>query len=345
MNQLFNRQSKIISIWLALMCLAIIIMIFIGGLTRLTESGLSITEWNPVSGIIPPMDDVAWGVEFNKYKKSPEFLKRNLGINLQEFKSIYLLEFFHRIAGRLVGLFFIVPLLFFIFKGCLNRKEIKIYLFAFVLLCAQGVMGWYMVKSGLVSNPYVSHYRLAVHLMLAVFLYIIMFWQLMENSFDLMLTPPETNFHFVYFWCIISIILALVQMMLGAFVAGLDAGLVYNSFPMMGDGFIPHEIYINGFSLASFDDPVFVQFIHRITAYILVISICIFCFHAVRIGNGKLTKVAIYALFILILQISLGVSVLIYSVPVALALVHQLCAILLLSYLLWAYFLIKNSTM
>lgn len=344
MNQFFNRQNNAVSIWLMLMCFVVIAMIFIGGLTRLTESGLSITEWNPISGIIPPMDDSSWSAEFDKYKKSPEYVKRNSGMNLEEFKSIYLLEFVHRVAGRVTSLLYVLPLIFFIFKGCFNSRETKLYIFALAILCMQGIMGWYMVQSGLVSNPYVSHYRLAAHLMLAVFLYMILFWQLMNNSFDLMLLPSDTNFRFVYFWCVVSIVLVLVQIILGAFVAGLDAGLVYNSFPMMGDGFIPHEIYTTGVSLASFDDPVFVQFIHRMTAYVLVVSVCVFCFYAMRLGNSKLTKVVASALFVLVLQISLGVSVLIYSVPVTLALIHQFCAILLLSYLLWACFLIKNST-
>lgn len=344
MQQIFHKERKSISIWLSLMCLAIIGMIFIGGLTRLTESGLSITEWNPVSGVVPPRDDASWNIEFDKYKKSPEYLKRNMGMEIDEFKSIYLLEFFHRIAGRLVGLLYVLPLVFFAFKGYFSRREMQVYVTGFALLAAQGVMGWYMVKSGLVSNPYVSHYRLAMHLMLAVILYIIMFWQLMKNSFDLMLLPSSAKTYLASFWCGLSILLVLAQIMLGGFVAGLDAGLVYNSFPMMGDSFVPHEVYVSALSLSSFEDPVFVQFIHRMMAYVLVISVSVFCYFAFKVQNSKLTKSAIYSLLVLLIQISLGVSVLIYSVPTALALVHQICAIALLSCLLWAWFLIKNST-
>ena len=343
MNQLYNGRNTAISIWLGFMCLAVIIMIFIGGLTRLTESGLSITEWNPISGIIPPTDDSSWNIEFDKYKQSPEYIKHNVGMELEEFKSIYLLEFIHRIAGRVISLLYILPLMIFLIIGSLRVKDAGIYIIALVLLAMQGVMGWYMVKSGLVSNPYISHYRLAAHLMFAVFLYIIMFWQFMKNSFDIMLVSSKTKLSRVSFWCFISIILLLIQIMLGAFVAGLDAGLVYNSFPLMGESFIPYELSETSISLASFGDPVFVQFAHRIAAYILFVVICIFSVQALRFCNKKLSRVIIYVFLTLILQISLGIVTLTHNVLVPFALLHQFGAMLLLSCLLWACFLIKSS--
>tara|TARA_B110000503_G_C7162778_1_gene420462 strand:- start:1227 stop:2264 length:1038 start_codon:yes stop_codon:yes gene_type:complete len=343
MNQLYNGRNTAISIWLGFMCLAVIIMIFIGGLTRLTESGLSITEWNPISGIIPPTDDSSWNIEFDKYKQSPEYIKRNVGMDLEEFKSIYLLEFIHRIAGRVISLLYILPLMIFLIIGSLRVKDAGIYIIALVLLAMQGVMGWYMVKSGLVSNPYISHYRLAAHLMFAVFLYIIMFWQFMKNSFDIMLVSSKTKLSQVSFWCFMSIILLLIQIMLGAFVAGLDAGLVYNSFPLMGESFIPYELSETSISLASFGDPVFVQFAHRIAAYILFVVICIFSVQALRFCNKKLSRVIIYVFLTLILQISLGIVTLTHNVLVPFALLHQFGAMLLLSCLLWACFLIKSS--
>jgi len=343
MTQLYSKRNTAISIWLGLMCLAVVVMIFIGGLTRLTESGLSITEWNPVSGIVPPTDESSWNIEFDKYKKSPEYIQHNVGMDLAEFKSIYLLEFIHRIAGRVTSLLYVLPLIFFLSRGSIRRRDSGVYIFALLLLAMQGVMGWYMVKSGLVSNPYVSHYRLAAHLMLAVFLYIIMFWQLMKHSFDIMLMPSETKSCRVSCWCFFSIVLLLVQIMLGAFVAGLDAGLVYNEFPMMGENFIPHEVSEASLSFASWGEPVFIQFVHRIIAYILLVVICVFCLRAMRLKNSKLSRVALYVFLALILQISLGVVTLIYNVPVALALLHQFGAVIVLSCLLWAYFLIKSS--
>ncbi len=356
MHLAYNKHNKsainAVSIWLFIMCLALLAMIFIGGLTRLTESGLSMTDWNPVSGIIPPQDEIGWNIEFDKYKQSPEYIHHNFGMSLQEFKSIYWLEFIHRIAGRIIGLIYILPLTFFLIRGHILGKDVRTYIGASVLLAMQGLMGWYMVKSGLISNPYVSHYRLAAHLMIAVFLYIIIFWQLLKNSCDIMLAPLAAKLSKLSFWCFVCIILLLIQIMLGGFVAGLKAGLIYNNFPMMGDSFIPHEIYesklslsniFSFFSLANFSDPVFVQFIHRIIAYILFSTICVFCLYAVRFKNKKLSYVALYVFLAMILQITLGVLTLIYRVPLSFALLHQLGAIILLSFLLWAYFLIKNS--
>lgn len=344
MNHLYNKQNATLSIWLGLMCCAIIAMIFIGGLTRLTESGLSITEWNPVSGVLPPMNTESWNVEFDKYKKSPEYLKHNNNMGLEEFKSIYLLEFIHRIAGRIISLLYLLPLIFFYFKGIIKNKDLKIYLFALILLGLQGFMGWYMVQSGLISNPYVSHYRLASHLMLAVFLYIIIFWQMMKNSFDIMLVSVDNKLSSLKYLCLFSILILLIQITFGAFVAGLHAGLVYNNFPMMGDSFIPSEILLSNISIASFRDPIFVQFIHRITAYLLFAIISIFCIFGIKLGNNKLKRVIIYIFLALLFQIFLGVLTLIYFVPVSLALIHQFGAILLLSCLLWAYFLIKSCS-
>ncbi|CAN0596968.1 unnamed protein product, partial [Ectocarpus sp. 12 AP-2014] len=286
MQHLSNR-NKFVSIWLFAMCIAVIFIIFIGGLTRLTDSGLSITEWNPVTGVLPPLDSESWKTEFGKYQQSPEYIKYNSGMSLDEFKPIYLLEFYHRIAGRLTALLYLIPLIFFITTGKINKDDLGIYVLALILLACQGVMGWYMVKSGLISDPHVSHYRLAAHLLLAVFLYIILFWQLMKNLFDPLLLPGDISVTLQKFWCFVSIALLLVQIVFGAFVAGLDAGLVYNSFPLMGDSFIPHEVSELTFSTYSFSEPVFIQFIHRILAYILFIVITIFCFSSLKLKNNK----------------------------------------------------------
>jgi heme a synthase len=337
-----SGKSKLISLWLTTMCIAIIFMIFIGGLTRLTDSGLSITEWNPISGIMPPLDGASWDIEFDKYKHSPEYIHYNSDMSLEEFKSIYLLEFFHRIAGRLTSLLYLVPLLLFLFMGFIRIKESVPYFFALILLAAQGAMGWYMVKSGLVSDPHVSHFRLSAHLMLAVFLYIIIFWQLMKNSFDNMLLPSGTSIWAQKFWCLISIILILFQMMLGAFVAGIDGGLVYNSFPLMGDSFVPYEITESSISFASFSDPVFVQFAHRIVAYILFIVITIFCFSSLKLKNNKFSKSVFYVFVSLFLQMLAGIVTILYIVPIPIALIHQFGAMVLLSCLLWSYFLLRS---
>ncbi|MDG1436733.1 MAG: COX15/CtaA family protein [Rickettsiaceae bacterium] len=342
MQNFENQRNRSIVIWLGLMCIAIVTMIFIGGLTRLTESGLSITEWNPISGVIPPLTEADWQIEFDKYKKSPEYLKHNLGMNVSEFKDIYLLEFIHRIAGRITGLLYILPLMFFFIRGYIKKPESYIYILATALLGMQGFMGWYMVKSGLVSDPHVSHYRLAAHLMFAVFLYIIMFWQMMRHCVSRRVTSSNINIRPIYNWCLLSIVLLLVQMMLGAFVAGLDAGLLYNDFPMMGDRFVPYELLSNSLSFASLEDTVFIQFIHRIMAYILVLVVGIFSWKSISFGDRNLTISTWFVLAAVILQMCLGIMTLLYQVPIILAILHQLGAVLLLSCLLRAFFLIKS---
>ena len=338
-----SSSNRFVSIWLFAMCIAVIFMIFIGGLTRLTDSGLSITEWNPVSGILPPLDQKSWEIEFGKYKQSPEYIKYNSGMSLEEFKSIYLLEFYHRIAGRVTSLLYLIPLVFFIVTGRINLKDSGVYILALILLACQGVMGWYMVKSGLISDPHVSHYRLAAHLMLAVFLYIILFWQLMKSSFDQILLPSDVSVVNQKFWCFVSIILLLIQMVFGAFVAGLDAGLVYNSFPLMGDSFIPHEVSDLSFAIASFSEPVFIQFMHRILAYILFIVITIFCFSSLKLKSNKFSTSIFYVVIALFIQMLAGIVTILYMVPIPVALLHQFGAIFLLSCLLWSCFLLVSA--
>lgn len=342
-NPLYTGRDRLVSTWLGIMCFAIICMIFIGGLTRLTHSGLSITEWNPISGILPPLNETAWQNEFNKYKESPEYLSFNLGMNLSEFKPLYLIEFIHRIAGRITGLIYIVPLIFFLITKRIRGIEIAIHILVTALFMTQGAIGWYMVKSGLLNSPHVSHYRLAMHLSLAVIMYSILFWQLMKNSFDILLIPPSQKILPAKILLIISLTILFTQIIFGAFVAGLNAGLVYNSFPYMGDSFIPHEIYFNQISLQSFGEPVFVQFLHRTTAYALGIALITTCLYLYKMNNMKLNKCASYILFSVAFQILAGIITLIYVVPITAALVHQVGAVLLLSTTLWGLFLIKSA--
>lgn len=338
-----QQGNSILRAWLKLMCFAIILMIFIGGLTRLKDSGLSITEWNPVSGVLPPYNNDLWDIEFEKYKHSPEYIKHNMGMTIDEFKPIYLLEFFHRLAGRITFLLYIIPLIIFSFIGFIKKGELKIYIFALFLLVMQGVAGWYMVKSGLISTPYVSHYRLALHLILAIFLYITIFWQLMKNSCDIILMSPEPVINKLSFWCLLSIFILLIQIILGAFVAGLKAGYVYNDFPMMGDYFIPHEIYKMSFNIDILSEPIFIQFIHRITAYLLLIVICIFYAYGIYLQNKKFLRIMNFVMFAVILQVILGIATLLSNVTIELALMHQLGAVILLSYLLKACFVLHHN--
>ncbi|NRB10881.1 MAG: COX15/CtaA family protein [Rickettsiaceae bacterium] len=343
MIRLYNKKNLALAIWLSLICMAVIIMIFVGGLTRLTDSGLSITEWKPISGIIPPLNADAWMHEFASYKESPEYKVYNYDMLLNEFKAIFWLEFIHRILGRLTVLLYIIPLMFFWFFNKIKKKNYFTYVGVFGLFLLQGFMGWYMVKSGLVNKPDVSHYRLAMHLLLAVFIYSILFWQLMQEYFDIILIAKITVLRLPAILLIAAIILVICQIIIGAFVAGLDAGLVYNQFPLMGNSIIPEEFATWSFSLQLFADPIFVQFLHRIVAAIILLQIIITAISMFGIDNNKLKRVAIYICLSLLLQIILGIITLIYQVPIAFALLHQLGSILLLSMLLWGLFLVKNA--
>ena len=335
-----SNRNKIISIWLGIMCFCVVLMIFVGGVTRLTKSGLSITEWKPVSGIVPPLNIEEWNLEFDKYKNSPEYQKINYDLNFAEFKTIYLIEFIHRILGRLVGLIFIIPLIVFSLNGFIAPREYPIYFVGVILFFAQGLMGWYMVKSGLISDPHVCHFRLAAHLFLAVMLYTLFFRQYLKNKGYILLIPSATDVSYLRKWCIMAIIVLLIQIIFGAFVAGLNAGHIYNEFPYMGGALIPYEIKVAGISLKSFMDPVFVQFIHRMCAYLLSFIIIIICIKGLKINNKQFSLVIAYIFAILIIQVLVGILTLLYNVPIELALFHQFGAICLLSSLLTAYTLL-----
>lgn len=335
--------QMLMSRWLNICCLMVVFLILLGGLTRLTDSGLSIVEWKPVSGVIPPLGLDDWEIEFSKYQQSPEYQKKNTTMTLSEFKFIFWLEFFHRLAGRVVGLFYLLPFLYFLATGQIAKKSISTYFIILLLFCAQGFMGWYMVKSGLISEPNVSHVRLALHLIIATIIYTLLFYQLMKNSFDILIISPQVKLDSAKCYSIIAITLVYIQIFLGGLVAGLDAGLVYNSFPLMGVSFIPDEITLQSLSISSLNDAVFVQFIHRMGAYAVCISVICLVISLFRVEHPKLRRVAYNITFAVILQMLLGVITILYSVPISVALLHQLFAIILLSSILWVYFLIKTA--
>ncbi|KAJ6645058.1 Heme A synthase, partial [Pseudolycoriella hygida] len=333
-------QILIIKRWLIVCCCMVVVMIFLGGVTRLTDSGLSIVEWKPVTGIIPPFNNSSWQSEFVKYQNFPEYQQRNIDMSLSEFKFIFWLEFIHRLAGRITGLLYLIPLLYFFIKGKINRSSVFVYLTILILFFVQGFIGWYMVKSGLILHPYVSHFRLGCHLIIAVIIYNLLFCQLMLGSFDILLISHGLKLSSQKFFCLLSLILIYMQILLGALVAGLDGGLVYNSFPLMGNNFIPKEVTFDSLNIQSFNDPVFVQFIHRIGAYMVSISIILLGNSLVKLAHPKLKRVACAILLVLGLQILSGIIVVLYSVPISIALLHQIFAIILLSCISWCYFLL-----
>ncbi len=309
--------NKSIFLWL-LSCIALIYaMIVIGGYTRLSHSGLSIVEWAPISGTIPPIGETAWNIEFDKYKQSPEYQKINYGMNIDEFKQIFLVEYTHRLLGRIIGIVFLLPFLYFSFVKKLNAKEIKYFTIIAALIGLQGGIGWLMVKSGLVNTPHVSQYRLALHLIMACIILIMLVWKTIPKE--------STKSKYGYF----SLFLLLLQIVSGAFVAGLKAGLVYNSFPLMDGQLIPNGLLImRPWYLNVFENVTTVQFIHRLLGVANLINLLVYCYKIFNLDHNK--KIAILLASIIIMQFTLGILTLVLQTPLILALLHQALAIILM---------------
>jgi len=317
-----DRYNRQISYWLFACAAIVLAMILLGGVTRLTHSGLSMVEWKPLMGIVPPLSAQDWQQTFAKYQQFPEYQKVNKGMSIEAFKSIFMYEYLHRLLGRLIGLFFLLPFLFFYFSKRIPKGLSPKLTVMFVLGGLQGLLGWYMVKSGLVDNPRVSQYRLTAHLGAAVVIYGYILWV----AFSLVNKKGGQQKHaglkpFSY------AISALIFLMIlsGGLVAGTRAGLVYPTFPLMGDSFIPAGLYtMNPAWLSMFADVTTIQFNHRMFAYFLLVAIFGFIFKAFALGITNRLRVGIILLgSFLLLQVTLGISTLLLQVPVALAASHQ----------------------
>ena len=329
--------KNFISFWLSLMFWIISIMIIVGGLTRLTDSGLSITEWQLFSGILPPLSNDDWVYYFDLYKKIPEFTEQNYSMTMQEFKVIFWWEWAHRFLGRLIGILFLLPLLFFTLKLGF-RKLFNLYLI-FFLICFQGFIGWYMVSSGLVDRVDVSHFRLSVHLIIAFLILSLILW----NYLDLRI-KKNSNLKLNYSLPLFFLFLIFCQIIIGAFVSGLDAGQIYNSWPLMGSSYFPDDNNIvNMFKFSAFSDPSLVQFMHRNLAYIILLF---FLFIIIKIYRFKLKNlylaINVVGLFLLI-QILLGIFTLLYGAQIYLASMHQLSSIFLVSSSVYLLYLNSNQ--
>lgn len=330
-------KNKDIAYWLLTGCVLIAIMVVIGGITRLTNSGLSMVEWAPIMGAIPPLNEHDWNDAFEAYKHSPEFNLLNYDFTISDFKSIFLWEYIHRLLGRVLGVVFLVPFLFFLVKKRLSNEWIRKLLVVFLMGAFQGVLGWYMVKSGLVKNPHVSHYRLAAHLVTALILYSYCFWLALD-----FLSPKIkriSNPSVIKRTSRALIFLVFIQIIYGAFVAGLKAGYVYNTFPKMGSYWIPDSVgyaYDKTGIISLFENLATVQFIHRYLALgVLVVVVFLWWYirnNAVEIRQKNLINLLLLIVFI---QFLLGVLTLIYHVPVILGVMHQTGAILLLTLTVW----------
>ena len=321
-NKVFK---KYISYWLASMFWIVSIMIVVGGLTRLTDSGLSITEWELFSGFLPPLNETQWNVYFNLYKEIPEYKLQNYLMSLDEFKVIFWWEFIHRFLGRLIGIFFILPLIYFSMKLGFNKS--KNLFIIFFLICLQGFVGWYMVSSGLIDRVDVSHYRLSLHLVLAFIILSLIFWNYLKNK-GISRSEKKINFSLP----IIFLLLIFFQISIGAFVSGMDAGKIYNSWPLMGTSYFPDDSSIvNLFNLNAFNDPSLVQFMHRNLAYLIFIFYLLILFVVYKNNALNFFKAIKIIGFILIIQIVLGVLTLLSGAQMIFSSMHQISSIFLVS--------------
>ena len=329
-----NEINHKVSQWLLSMFIIISFMIVVGGLTRLTDSGLSITQWQLFSGFLPPLTQNDWVYYFDLYKKIPEFYLQNYTMTLQEFKVIFWWEWAHRFLGRLIGIAYLIPLIYFSFK--LNfKKLISLYLI-FFLICFQGFIGWYMVSSGLVDRVDVSHFRLAVHLLIAFIILSLIFYNFLNFR---NIKKPSNNLN--QFIPIVFLLLIYLQITFGAFVSGMDAGKIYNSWPLMGSSFFPDDSNISEIlTLSSLSDRSIVQFIHRNLAYIILIFY-IYIFYRIYILRLKEYYNTVYLVgFLLLIQVILGIVTLLSGATIYYSSLHQISSIFLVSSCI--YFLYIN---
>ncbi|WP_435152328.1 COX15/CtaA family protein [Candidatus Pelagibacter bacterium nBUS_44] len=331
-NNNLNQQLKI---WLFALLSLIILIILVGGLTRLTDSGLSITTWDLFVGFLPPLTNDRWIDYFNLYKTIPEFSEQNSNMTLGEFKVIFWWEWGHRQLGRLIGLTVLLPLIYFTFKNGL--WVLKTYGLIFLLVCLQGFFGWYMVSSGLVDRIDVSHYRLSIHLVTAFLILSIIFWKLLKLT-KIQINDISFNLKLFKFF----FILLFIQLIIGAFVSGMDAGTIYNTWPLMGSSYFPDDSkYIEFLNINFFDNPSIVQFVHRNLAYLIVI-IYIYLFILVFRETNKIFRKPIIIIGISIfLQVILGVVTLLSGVKIIYASLHQINSILIILSCLYFLYISK----
>ncbi|MEO2056178.1 MAG: COX15/CtaA family protein [Flavobacteriaceae bacterium] len=326
-----ERDNKNVIYWLFTGCALIFIMVVVGGITRLTHSGLSIPDYKLISGTIPPINDQQWQEAFELYKQYPEYQKLNSNISLKEFKGIFFWEWLHRAIGRAIGLVFIIPFLYFLITRQLDKSTIKKTIILLILGGFQGLLGWYMVKSGLVDRPDVSHYRLAAHLTTAFATFAFTLWVALDLIFPIKQTINKAYRNLIR----ISLIILFIQIIYGAFVAGLDAGFIHNHWPMMSEGKFMHEtvliektpVYKNFIEGRSG-----VQFVHRILAFIVVLSVVMIYLKGKKIAVSNHQLNGLNSILILVgLQLLLGVLTILLQVPLWLGIAHQIGAFLLLS--------------
>ena len=329
-----EKYSNLFSIWLISLITLTAIIIIVGGLTRLTDSGLSITKWEIFKGFLPPLNQEQWNKYFLEYKSIPQYILLNSDMTLEEFKFIFFWEYFHRILGRLIGLLFFIPFIFLIYKKLLNDYLTPRLVGISLLILLQGFIGWYMVKSGLTNDVTVSHYRLSLHLFTAFIIFSSLVWIYMNHHFLKYKKFFQISSSFIFIKILLFFIF--LQIIIGAFVSGLDAGKIYQTWPLMNGTFFPTDNFIN--NLFNFGDPSFVQFLHRNIAYIIFVLSIYTGFFIYRKKIKELyNSYLIFILFIGI-QVLLGILVLFSNVDIYFASLHQISSIFLIVSSLNLYF-------
>ena len=328
-------MTRPIAWWLLVCCALVFAMVVLGGVTRLTGSGLSMVNWKPVSGILPPLDQAAWEREFDHYRRTPEYAYVNKGMSLAEFKGIFWFEFAHRLLGRLIGVAFLLPFLYFVLRRRIPASLAPRLVTMFVLGGLQGLLGWYMVKSGLVDNPHVSQYRLAAHLGLAVLIYAFMLWTALGILDREERASPRgrSTFEKLTYLLVVAVF---VVMMSGAFVAGLKAGFIHNTFPLMAGKWLPDGMWsMSPAYLNLFENATTVQFNHRLIATATFLAILALWLGARRFSLTRPQRLWLHGTGgVAVAQVALGISTLVLRVPVPLAALHQAGAMALLTVLL-----------
>ena len=324
------QDSRPILLWLRCVCASVVIILIVGGITRLTGSGLSMVDWRPVMGVLPPLSDAEWEEVFAQYRQFPEYKLLNKGMNLDEFKGIFFWEYLHRVLGRVVGLLCLLPYLWFLWKGRLDAFQKVGGLCLVLLVAAQGLMGWYMVKSGLSRDPEVSHYRLAAHLWLAFAVFGLAWWMILKQLAE----TKERQGHFLRLRIFAIVLLAglCLQVTYGAFTSGLKAGYGFNTFPKMENDWMPDALFTREPFWKNFvEDEFSVQFMHRWLGTLLVLATLGYGRAAIRLGklNAVQRRRLNWVLGLVSVQFCLGVATLLWVVPIVLAVLHQLVALFL----------------
>ncbi len=325
---MYKSENFQISLWLVSLMSIILLMIIVGGLTRLTESGLSMVDWRLFMGTIPPLSHGDWLKVFEDYKQYPEYQIKNINMTLSEFKYIFWWEYGHRVLGRLIGIIFIIPFIYFALRKYFSNEELYSYSFLLFLGGAQGIIGWWMVKSGLDVNPYVSHLRLAVHLIIAQIILSLIAYLFLKRL-DIGIYKNNFSSHKTFF--IFFNIIIFFTVIYGAFMAGLDAGKSFNTWPKMGDNYIPENlIFIEDRLFGFFDNSVFIHFFHRALAYLSFLTILYMCFKHFKGIENKYQKIHfLIVLFLVLFQLFIGVFVVLSNVQVSLGSIHQIIGTLL----------------